>query len=86
MAKLLVLPREKNIRVNICLGKMNDIDIDMIAKTQLLKDSLNGLLVSFPKDDSCHGRRTLVVYKVEDPDLFQRGDKSLGPPESQENP
>ena len=46
---------------------MNDIYFDVIVKTQLLRDILNGLLVSFPKADSYHDRSSLVVYTVEDP-------------------
>ena len=34
---------------------------------ELLRDILNGLLVSFTEADSCQDRRTLVVYTVGDP-------------------
>ena len=46
---------------------MNDIEIDVIGRDAAFRDSLSGLLVSFPKADSCQDKRTLVVYTVEDP-------------------
>ena len=62
------------------MGRTNDIDIDMIVKTQLLRDILNSLLASFPKTDSCHDRRTLGVYTVEDPRFVpERGQELRGP-------
>ena len=41
-----------------------------MGETQLVKDILSGLLVPFPKADSCQNGRTLLIYiVVADPDF-----------------